>query len=105
MGKQSKQPKLFTFGPCSPWFYKKELTVGQVWMVRHFGRWRACQVIQVTRKGFNLLDLATSRCILHRHLYAQGFSGKPLPPERKTYKFNIPEWIVFGDKVNKESIG
>ena len=100
-----QQPKVFAFTPYGPFFYAKELTLGEDWMVRMFGKWRLCRVVKVTRKGFNLLDIATSKCILRRHLYAKGYGGKPIPPNKKTFKFNIPEWVVFGDKVGMEDIG
>lgn len=28
-----------------------------------------CRFVQVTKKGFNLLDLETNRCLLDRHMY------------------------------------
>lgn len=33
-----------------------------------------CKFIQVTEKGFNLLNLKTNKCILKRHLYISKYS-------------------------------
>lgn len=34
------------------------------------------KMIKVTTKGFNLLNILTNRCLLHRHLYMRGMSNK-----------------------------
>ena len=35
-----------------------------------------CRFVKVTRKGFNILNLDTSRCLLKQHLYMEGMANK-----------------------------
>lgn len=47
------------------------------------------RVIKVTRKGFNLLNLKTSKCLLYPHLYAKGWGGKEIPANQKHFTFKV----------------
>lgn len=38
-----------------------------------------CRFIKVTRKGFNIVDLDTNRCLLKKHVYASGMANKEYP--------------------------
>jgi hypothetical protein len=54
--------------------------------------------IKVTRKGFNLLDVERSVCIMKRHLYSRDFSGKEIPLDIKVVKnVLVPDYMVFKD--------
>jgi hypothetical protein len=54
---------------------------------------RFCRFIQVTRKGFNLLDLQTSKCILKKHLYVKNMQGREIPPQWTRFKVGIPNFL------------
>lgn len=72
------------------------LTVGQhYWLYDNYVR-----LVKVTRKGFNLLDESTSRCLLTTHLYASGFGGKPIPEDRYTFLF----WVPMGLRLYKSGV-
>ena len=47
---------------------KYTFTLGEIYIVVAGGK-RRCQFIKVTPKGFNLLDLDRSKCIIKNHLY------------------------------------
>ena len=51
-------------------FYGSKFTLGEVYYIQ-FGRKKPmrCEFIQVTKFGYNFLNLDTYRCILSRHLY------------------------------------
>lgn len=86
--------------------YSMAMTIGESYMVRAWGgRWCLCRLIQVTRKGFNLLDLETSRCVVRpRHLYASKMSKYDEIPDGVTrLRFNVPEWVEIQDRVVEES--
>lgn len=40
---------------------------------------RIVKFIKVTEKGFNFLDIETSKCILKRHLYSKKYSNTFIP--------------------------
>ena len=62
-----------------------ELEVGQHYWLSG----RCVRFIKVTRKGFNFLDESTSRCLLKRHLYPIGYSGKELPRNKNCFVFRV----------------
>lgn len=48
----------------------RNLILGEVYTVMMWGRkLTTCQFIQPTEKGYNFLDLETSKCILKHHIY------------------------------------
>lgn len=51
--------------------YAVKLELGQHYTLWFFGRPLVVRFIQPTRKGFNFLDVRTSKCILTHHLYVQ----------------------------------
>ena len=91
-------------------FYIK-LTLGKVYHVRttwcpwYTNRWRHCKFIKVTRKGFNLLDINTSKTIMNKACYARGFAGKEIPSEKKTFTVWFPEWVEIGAEVEMDNAG
>lgn len=80
--------------------YSAKLATGDdlvIWSCgKHFPNYR---FIKVTRKGFNILNLDTDRCILKRHLYDKGMSHKEFS-HNGTIKetFWIPEHICIAIK-------
>jgi hypothetical protein len=98
-----KQPKIY-YLPHSPFgFYDKKMKLGSDYMVRKDGKWYLCRFIKTTRKGFNLLDLNTNKCLrIPGHFYAKKWSGKEIPDDEVWFKVTIPEWIMVGAHVNKE---
>jgi len=62
------------------------------------GKWRRTKLvvrfIKTTRKGFNLLDLATNKCILSQtRLYDRKWSGKDIPKDVQTFTVQLPAYI------------
>jgi len=78
---------------------KRKLVRGNLYWVTFVGRysgkprykWCLCRFIQVTRKGFNFLDLETSKCMTYHHFYPKNFGGKELPKDRDKFVFWIPD--------------
>ena len=100
-----KKPKVF-YPPFSPvGVYSKEMKLGSDYMVRLDGKWYLCRFVKVTRKGFNLLDLKTNKCIIKpRHLYAPKWTGKKkeIPKDKVWFTMNVPEWVMVGANVSKD---
>jgi len=64
-----------------------------------------CRFVKVTPKGFNLLNLETSKCILRSHLYCQKWVGKDVPPKETKFRMWVPEWIEVLGVLSKEDTG
>jgi hypothetical protein len=71
----------------------RTFTLGELYVVTVSKLDTRCQFIKVTRKGFNLLDLDTSKCILKHHLYDSKYSGKDIPRYEINFTVRIPNWI------------
>ena len=55
---------------------------------------RLVKFIKTTKKGFNLLDLTTNKCVvMGAHLYSRKWSHKDIPRDVKTFKVKIPNWL------------
>jgi len=65
--------------------------------------WRVVRFVKVTRKGFNLLDLETSKCLFPRtKLYDRKWSGKDIPPEQKRFEVQMPAYFPVPEPVASE---
>lgn len=83
------------FSPtCSKVKYRFRL--GELYMVRWYSNRpiQLCKFIQVTPKGFNLLDVQTNKCILKRHLYDNKWSGQRIPKDCTDFKVNISASLI-----------
>lgn len=70
----------------------RELILGETYMVGWSpDSMKEYKLIQPTKKGFNFLNLKTSKCLLKQHFYAKGFMIKPLPKNTQEYRFVI--WV------------
>lgn len=49
--------------------------------------------IQPTKKGFNLLDMDTHKCILKSHMYCKKYRGIEIPRHENMFKVPIPNWL------------
>ena len=89
-------------------FYRT-LVIGHVYSVRSTwnicSRWRHCKFIKVTRKGFNLLDVDTSKTILNKACYAKGFGGIEIPWKQQKFTVWFPEWIEIGMEIAMDNAG
>jgi hypothetical protein len=84
-------------------FRTHTLAVGDDLEVIVFGRHLPnCRFIKVTRKGFNILDLDTSRCVLKRHLYMKGMGGKEFRKGHICGKFEVPGYVYV--KVKEKQV-
>ena len=71
-------------------FTKREFILGNYYYIGFIrGRARCCKFIKVTPKGFNFLDVSTSKCVFTKHFYAPKYSGRDIP--RETTRFTV--WI------------
>lgn len=78
--------------------YWKNMELGAEYLV-YFNNHRAqlpklCRFVKVTRKGFNLLDIQTSKCILTKHLYAKGMKGREIPLRQTKFKVGVPNFLT-----------
>jgi hypothetical protein len=104
------EPKLFyPTKYCNVRMYSKKMRLGSCYLVKLNGKWHLCRFIKVTRKGFNLLDVNTNRCLkLNGHLYAPKWRDKKdrppqtIPDDEVWFKVNVPEWITIGEHINDE---
>lgn len=80
------------------------LSIGDDISVFVYGRCKPnCRFIKVTRKGFNILNLDTDRCILRHHLYAKGMGNKEFSAKGPiTGEFLISEYMAIQIKEKKE---
>lgn len=63
---------------------------------------RTVRFIKTTRKGFNLLDLKTSKCVLTKtHLYDRKWVGKDIPEGQTCFTVTVPAWLPVPEKVEK----
>ena len=72
-----------------------QLTTGDMLVCLCWGRCaHNCKFIKVTRKGFNILNIDTNRCILKTHVYAKDMAHKEFPKKGPiTGIFPIPEYL------------
>ncbi len=85
--------------------YYITFTLGEdIQVFRSYG-WQDCRIIKPTRKGFNILNLQTSRCLLKKHLYARGMSYKEYPEKGSiTAEFLVPSFIRI-KRIEKQKVG
>jgi hypothetical protein len=85
-----------------------EMTLGCDYQVRLSWRreWTVCRFVKVTRKGFNLLNLETSKCVVRNsHIYDRTWVGRDIPDDRKKFTVWIPSHFAIGGKVSASDIG
>ena len=65
---------------------------------------KICRLIKVTPKGFNFLDLHTSRCIAKQHMYANGFIGTDrfIPKAQTTFDIFVHNWMWISKPKQEE---
>lgn len=73
------------------WFRDQQFRLGNLYLTN---RNEVVKFIQVTRKGFNLLNVHTHRCILRHHLYARKWSNKEIPTDIKKFTVAMPDYIL-----------
>jgi|LakMenEpi03Aug12_release.lakeMendotaPanAssembly.Ray.scaffolds.fasta_scaffold314370_2 hypothetical protein len=73
-----------------------DLKLGEFYDVSYYnGKIIKTRMIKVTRKGFNLLNLLTNRCLLHRHLYMTGMGDKEFTKKGEiSGKFLVHKFIT-----------
>ena len=71
----------------------------------HKCRHLVCRFVKVTPKGFNLLDLETSKCILKQHLYDSKWTGKDIPPEETKFQVWVPDWVEIQGRLPQSDVG
>lgn len=74
-----------------------KLTIGDDLAVYCYGRCKPnCRFVKVTRKGFNIVDLDTNRCLLKKHVYAKGMGQKEFPSRGPiTGTFLVPSYFAI----------
>jgi len=67
---------------------------------------RLFQFIQVTTKGFNLLELKTNKCLFRKkHLYSRNWYNKEIPNCFEDVKnVWVPEYFVFVEIKNDQEL-
>ena len=76
-------------------FTPYDVTLGRDYEMRIFGKTLAVRFIKVSPKGFNFLNLKTSRCVLKTHVYDRKYVGrdKEVPASRRHFRVQVPEWV------------
>jgi hypothetical protein len=66
-----------------------------------------CRFVKVTRKGFNILDLDTNRCLLQKHLYGKGMGNKEYAKNGPIkVKVMLSEWVTVQVKPStRDNVG
>lgn len=70
-------------------------TLGEEFTFQSFGKCRRVKFIKTTRKGFNLLDVDTNKCVCRKHFYARKYSHKNIPHNVKKFTVSIPNWLLL----------
>lgn len=70
------------------------LELGEDYWVSNWNKFYLCRFIKVTPKGYNFLNLETSKCLFPRHIYVT---------KNDETKFWFPTFIMI-KKVEKEQI-
>lgn len=78
-------------------------------LVVHYGNkcMPNCRFIKTTRKGFNILNLDTDRCVLKRPVYAKGMGHKDFPasgPIKGTFYIS-KFFTIYVKEKNHEKAG
>ena len=79
--------------PC----YSRTFKLGSLYEITSpYGPRRIVKFIKVTRKGYNLLDMDTHKCILRGHLYSPLFSHKEIPDDVVVVRgVLVREWLTL----------
>jgi hypothetical protein len=86
--------------PC----YYRTFKLGGLYETDTYPR-RIVKFIKVTRKGYNLLDIETNKCILKHHLYSSAFSHKEIPEDLVIVKSVIVRnWLVLREVTDIKEI-
>jgi len=76
--------------PC----YIRSFKLGSLYEIKY--PYRLVRFIKVTRKGYNLLDIKTNKCILSHHLYSKEFSHKDIPDDAIHIKgVWVLDWLIL----------
>jgi len=82
--------------PC----YFRTFKLGSIYETDTYPR-RIVKFIKVTRKGYNLLDIETNKCILKHHLYSKEFFHKEIPEDVVVVKsVAVRNWLVLKEVIN-----
>lgn len=71
----------------------RTFVLGNDYIVYYPRRTAICRFIKVTRKGFNFVDLTTSRCIFKRHVYAPKYSHMEIPTKETIFKVSLTGYM------------
>ena len=97
--KYRKCKRVISFNPNIP-DRSFKFTLGNIYTISNLPC-RRFKFIQPTRKGFNLLDVDTSKCIIRQHMYCRKYSGIEIPKFEKIFVLKIPNWI---GNIKEESV-
>jgi len=81
--------------------YKVNIELGETFGFLIGKRNSTVKFIKVTAKGFNFLNLETSKCIFKRHLYSKDFVGIDVPYDVKYINVQLPYWIQCIDEDSR----
>ena len=71
---------VFKASKVMPPSYTRSFKLGSLYEEKNYP-YRLVRFIKVTRKGYNLLDIKTNKCILSHHLYSKEFAHKDIPED------------------------
>ena len=74
--------------------YIRSFKLGSLYEINY--PYRLVKFIKVTRKGYNLLDIMTNKCILNHHIYSKEFAHKDIPDDAVHIKSVwVLNWLVL----------
>jgi len=80
---------------------KYTFVLGEEYIITAWTR-STCRFIKVTPKGFNLLNLYTSKCVFRTHLYSRKYVGRDIPKGHTKFTVMLPNWVRSVEKIPKE---
>ena len=85
--------------PC----YIRSFKLGSLYEINY--PYRLVRFIKVTRKGYNLLDIQTNKCLLNHHLYSRDFAHKDIPDDAVHIKHVwVRNWLVLKEIIEVKDL-
>ena len=81
------------------------LKLGEIYQLKNcMGRKFVGKFIKVSCKGFNMLNVLTSRCIFERTIYQKDSATKKIGRRQAVFEINIPKCVTKIEMLSKKEI-
>jgi len=85
-------------------FYYRSFELGKLYFLYTHKNGKIVKFIKVTRKGFNLLDIATNKCVLKQHIYSRDLCNKDIPENMTVFKNVLLPDSIYLNELKQENI-